>query len=117
MTNREVYQVLETLGTEELDQEFLILDYDPQQYGKPVLRPVKEAKNIIGDRLFDGYELEKSIDVNSIIEALRSLDKDKRLITEDDLFRIIDGLNYSLNGLKITENTIAFILGGQRADD
>lgn len=70
MTNREVYRVLETLGTEELDQEFLILDYDPQQYGKPILRPVKKAKNIIRDHLLDGYELEKSIDVKDIIEAL-----------------------------------------------
>jgi len=114
MTNREVYQVLKTLSTEELDQEFLILDYDPQQYGKPVLRPVEEAKSIIRDHLFDGYALEKSIDINSIIEALQSLDKDKRFITEDDLYRILDGLNFSLNGLEITKDTIAFIIGGQR---
>lgn len=117
MTNREVYQVLKTLGTEELDQEFLILDHDPQQYGKPILRSVKEAKSIIGDHLIDGYGLEKFMDVKDLIEALQSLDKDKRLITEDDLYRVIDSLDFSLkNGSKITQNTIAFILGDKVVD-
>lgn len=119
MKNREVYRVLSSMSAEELDQEFLVLDENVDQpYGKPFLRTLEEAKNIISDHLFDDYVLEKFIDINSIIEALekeKTINTNKGLITEDDLYGIVNRLNFGLkNGLEVTKNTRIFILGDKQ---